>query len=91
MVTQHPGRGLDRHVSQSLRIQELARDLRARDAPARADLRVFGHIRLDAPLRVNPQQQTGKHKNPKQWVAQHDASSPVTGKRSPDRATAKSG
>src|SRR5215510_15645966 len=31
------------------------------------------HVRLDTALRVHPQQQPGKHKNPKQRVAQHDA------------------
>ena len=74
MIGQHPRSGLDLHILKAPRVQQLARYLRTCDPILRTDLGVFGHIGLDTPLRISPQEQARKNKEPEKRVFKHLAS-----------------
>jgi Tat protein secretion system quality control protein TatD with DNase activity len=58
----------------ALGVQQPARNLRASDSILRTDLRVFGDIGLDTPLRIDPHEEAWKDKHPKKRIFEHFAS-----------------
>src|SRR5262245_29756963 len=74
MISQHPRSSLDLHVLEAPRVQQPARYLRACDPILSTDLGVFDHIGLDTPLRICPQEQARKNKEPEKRIFKHFAS-----------------
>src|SRR6516164_5714482 len=78
VIAQHPRGRLNGYVSQTLRIQQKARHLRASDPILGSDLRILCNVKFDPGLRIYSQQQTRKNEYPKKRVFEHIASRRVS-------------
>src|SRR6516165_10204570 len=78
VIAQHPRGRLNGYVSQTLRIQQKARHLRASDPILGSDLRILCNVKFDPGLRIYSQQQTRKNEYPKKRVFKHIASRRVS-------------